>query len=432
MAAEIDAKPGLRDALTAFRHRNFTLLWTGALLSNTGTWVENVTVPFIVYGLTGSAAWLGFAAFMQFIPIVIVGPFAGSIADRYNRRTLLLYTQSAQALVALALWSLWVSGHATTFSIIALVAISGIVNGINAPSWQAFVTELVPREALLSAVTLNSTQYNASRAFGPALAGLVLATLGVGWALMVNVVSFAAVIVALLMISVPRRDFSADGRPNRRTKVFGEFFATFEYVKDYPGIVASLIIVTALGALGSPLFSLLIVFSKRVFDVGNAGYGFLAAALGVGSILAAPLIAGPGSGLTRRRLTMIALLAYGIALVAFALAPNYQMGVIALIVAGGGYLAISSTLNTAIQLQVDEEMRGKVLSIYIVLLTLALPIGSLVQGWAVEWVGPRQTVAVAGTAFLLIAVWLRVGTDLMDHLDDDGSIGPSVESVAVE
>lgn len=421
VTVEGGAKPGLRDALASLHHRNFALLWTGALLSNTGTWVENVTVPFIVYGLTRSAAWLGFAAFMQFIPIVITGPLAGSIADRYDRRTILVYTQSTQALVALALWALWASGNATTWSVIGLVALSGVVNGINAPSWQAFVTELVPREALLNAVTLNSTQYNASRAFGPALGGVLLAAFGVGWALMVNVVSFAAVIIALLLISAQRPGRPETGSPESRPRVLREFFATFGYVRRFPGIVASLVVAVALGALGSPLFSLLVVFAREVFDVGDAGYGLLGAALGVGSILAAPLIAGPGTGIDRRRLTMVALVAYGVALLAFSLAPSFAVGLAALLVAGGGYLAISSTLNTTIQLQVDEEMRGKVLSIYIVLLTLALPVGSLIQGWAVDRVGPRQTVLVAGILFLAVTFWLRLGTDLMGHLDDDGA-----------
>lgn len=426
-----DEKPGLRDALVAFRHRNFTLLWTGALLSNTGTWVENVTVPFIVYGLTGSAAWLGFAAFMQFIPIVLVGPLAGSIADRHDRRKILLYTQSSQALIALALWALWVSGNARTWSVITLVAASGTVNGINAPSWQAFVSELVPRDALLNAVTLNSTQYNASRAFGPALGGVVLATAGVGWALMVNTISFVAVLIALSMISIRRS--SASGVPReKRPTVMREFFATFRYVRGYPGIVASLIIVTALGALGSPLFSLLVVFSKQVFRVSDTAYGILAASLGIGSIIVAPLVAGPGSGMRRKHLTTVSLFVYGFALVAFALAPSYLAGVIALVIAGGGYLAITSVLNTAIQLQVDEAMRGKVLSIYIVLLTLALPIGSLIQGWAVEWIGPRQTVATAGVLFVVIVAVLRLGTRFMDHLDDDQTPRVSIHPLLFE
>lgn len=424
------AKPGLRDALTALRHRNFALLWTGALLSNTGTWIENVTVPFIVYTLTGSAVWLGFAAFMQFIPLVFTGPLAGSIADRHDRRTVLLYTQSAQALVALCLWLLWVSGHANRWSVIALVAASGTVNGMNAPSWQAFVTELVPRELLLNAVTLNSTQFNAARAFGPAIGGLVLATAGVGWALMINALSFAAVLVALVRIT--RRPPDRTATVADRQGALKEFFGTFSYVREHPGIVVSLILVTALGALGSPLFSLLVVFSRRVFEVDDVSYGFLAGSLGVGSILAAPLIAGPGAGLARRRLTMTALIAYGVALVAFALAPNYPTGLVTLVVAGGGYLAISSTLNTTIQLQVDEQMRGKVLSIYIVLLTLALPVGSLVQGWAVERIGPRQTVFIAGALFLVVIAWLRLATDMMDHLDDDGPGTTSIEPVILE
>lgn len=416
----------MREALASFRYRNFALFWTGALLSNTGSWVQNVAVPFVVFGLTGSAAWLGFSLFVQFVPVVLTGPLAGSIADRFDRRSVLILTQAGQALVALALWAVWVSGRAGIWPVIVLVAVSGTIAGLNVPSWQAFVSELVPRDVLLNAVTLNSTQFNAARAFGPALGGLVLAGLGVGWAFMINAVSFAAVIVALAMISLPRREIPARATGESRPRVVREFFSTFGYVRDFPGIVVCFVVVVALGGLGSPVFGLLVVFADRVFEVGRTAYGFLGAALGLGSILAAPLIAGPGSGIARRRLLGVAVVVYGCAITAFGMAPGYAVGVVALVVAGGGYLAIASTLNTTIQLQVDEAMRGKVLAVYIVLLTLSLPVGSLVQGWTIEWVGPRVTVAAAGLVFLAVIGWLRFGTGLFVHLDDDGRVdGPA-------
>jgi predicted MFS family arabinose efflux permease len=411
-------RPGLRQALTAFRYRNFTLFWTGALLSNSGSWIQNITIPFVVFNLTGSAAWVGVAGFLQFLPVVLMGPLGGSIADRFHRRTVLLVTQAGQATVALALWLVWTAGVRNLVVIIGLVAVSGVIAGINIPSWQAFVSELVPRDVLLNAVTLNSTQFNAARAFGPAIGGLVLG-IGVSWAFLLNAVSFLAVIAALLAIDVPRLDkrSGSDG-----AGVLRAFAGTFRYVRGFPGIIACFVIVAALGALGSPVFQLLVVFAEDVFEVGGVAYGLLGAALGVGSVVAAPLIAGPGSGLRRSLLATSGFVVYGLAIVGFGLAPVYIVGMVALVAAGGAYLAIASTLNTTIQLQVDETMRGKVIALYIMLLTSALPLGTLAQGVLVDVIGPRTTVAGAGALFLVVCLWLRLGTSLVGHMDDDGAV----------
>lgn len=410
-------RPGLRRAFIAFRYRDFRRFWTGALLSNTGSWLQAVTIPFVVYRLTDSAAWVGVAGFLQFAPAVVVGPIGGSVADRFHRRNVLLVTQSLAAGVALALWGTWVAGVRSLAVVLALVALGGLVAGVNIPSWQAFVSELVPREVLLNAVALNSAQFNAARAFGPALGGLVLGTLGVGWAFLLNAGSFLAVLAALATVHVPRLPRPAGPRGTLRD----EFRATARSVRRRPGIVACFVIVAALGALGSPVFQLLVVFAEEVFVVGDVRYGLLGAALGVGAIVTAPFVAGPGAGLRRSRLITAAVLAYGAALVAFALAPGYLFGLVALVVLGGGYLAIASTLNTTIQLQVDEAVRGKVLAVYVMLLTAALPLGALAQGLLVQAIGPRVAVALAGAAFLAIVGWLRWGTGLVARMDDAGA-----------
>jgi MFS family permease len=413
-------RPGLRAALVAFRFRDFRLFWIGALVSNTGSWVQNVTVPFVVYELTGSAAWVGVTGFLQFLPMVLVGPLGGALADRHPRRRVLLVTQSAALLVALALWALWASGRASVVGIVALVSLGGAVAGVNIPSWQAFVSELVPREVLLNAVTLNSTQFNAARAFGPALGGLVLARFGVSWAFLINAASFLAVLAALLAIRGARR---APEHVEREgvLRAFAEALRTTR--RSYPGIVAAFIAVAALGGLGSPMIQLFPVFAAEEFEVGRVAYGFLGAALGIGSILAAPFVAGPGMGIARRRLAGVAMLAYGAAVVGFALVPGYPAAIGSLVVAGAAYLALASTLNTSIQLQVEESMRGRVLATYVMFLTLALPIGALVQGVVAEAIGPRLAVALSGAAFLGVTVWLGWGSGLLAHLDDTGPEG---------
>jgi MFS family permease len=412
---ERPAKPGLRQAAAALQYPDFARLWWGALVSNTGTWIQSVTVPYVLYQITGSAAWVGFAAFAQFLPVVLMGPLAGSLADRFSRRRILLVSQAGLAAGAFALWVLWASGVRSPSVIVATISVIGVVAGLNIPAWQAFITELVPRSALLNAITLNSAQFNASRAFGPALGGLILATLGPGWAFLINAASFAAVIAALVAIRTP----GVARPPSARPKVMREFVEAVRYSRARPGIWVSILAVVALGLFGGPMSSLVVVFAEDVFEVGQGMYGLLGACLGIGSVLFAPLVAGPGSGLRRGPLTAVVLVLYGLSVVLFGLAPSFWVGALALLLAGGGWLTLASALNTTIQLQVDESMRGKVIAIYLMGLTASIPVGALAQGWLIDLVGPRATVAGAG--LLLVATSMLIGRGgRYARMDDPG------------
>jgi MFS family permease len=185
----------------AFRYRDYAVFWTAAVISNSGTWMQTITVPYVIFQLTHSTTWVGFSAFMQFGPAVAVGPLAGSLADRFPRKTVIFVTQSVMMLVAFSLWATWASGVATPGIIVANLFVSGLASGLNIASWQAFVPDLVPREAMLNAIRLNSMQFTAARAFGPALAGLVLGQFGPATAFLANALSFLLVLVALVMIS---------------------------------------------------------------------------------------------------------------------------------------------------------------------------------------------------------------------------------------
>ncbi len=405
----------------ALRYRNFALFWGGALISNTGSWVQNVTVPFVLYRLTGNALWVGLSTFAQFLPAVLLGPLAGSLADRYPRRRILLITQSALAVAALGLWGVWVADLAKPGVIVGLVCLAGIVAGLNITAWQAFVTELVPRSVLPNAITLNSAQFNASRALGPALGGVVLAAVGPGWAFLLNALSFGAVIAALVLIQVPRLVPPVGDRPT----VMREFATTIRYVRDRPGLSVCILTVVVLGLLGSPVFSLIVVFTDDVFHVGRQAYGFLGACLGLGAIVGAPLVTGRVGRMARGAVVRVALPLYGASVAAFALAPVYAVAAVALVVAGAGYLAVAAALNTALQLQVDEARRGKVVALYLMALTAAIPVGGLVQGVLVDVFGPRTTVAAAGLLLVVLAVWLGMSGRLVALGD-----GPAAVAVA--
>lgn len=415
--------------LLAFRYRNFRIMWFASLLSSSGTWLQNVAVPFVIFNITGSGVWLGVAGFLSYVPMVVTGPYAGSVADRFDRRRVLMVGGALQGTLTFVLWLSWVAGERRVGVLIALLAASSFVAGFTVASWQAFVTELVPREHLLNAVTLNSAQFNAARAFGPALGGLVLATLGVSWAFFINALTFAAMLLALLAVHTVAID-----RPPRpgRARPLAEMWSAMGYVRTEKGIQACLVVVFGLGFFGGPLFNLLVVFAERVYGIGDGVYGLLAGCMGAGAIIAAPFVAGRGTAMRRSRILAIAMIGYGGALIAMGVSPVAPLGAVALLFAGAGYLGISSTLNTTVQLQVTEAMRGKVLALYVMVLTLAVPLGSLVQGWLVDLVGVQVTVAGAGVSFLILFAALRMGENVLGHMDDlsRGSLGQprSVES----
>ena len=405
--------------MAAFRYRNFALFWTGALISSTGGWVQNVTIPYVIYKLTDNEAWVGFAGFCLLITAALFGPVGGSLADRFDRRRILIITQSAQAVVAVALWLSWSAGLRSPGAIAALAALSGAFAGLMIGSWQAFVSELVPREALLNAVTLNSAQFNAARAFGPAVGGIVLATLGPGWGFLLNAVSFLAVIGALLAMRLDRVIEKAVGKMH----VLGDLKETVRYVRRSPGIRTCIFVVAGLSFADSPLFQFVVVFADEVFKVDTWVFGVLSAALGIGAILGTPFVAGWGGSIPRGRLVAGAMALNGTCLALFALSPNAWIGFVFLMGCGAGYLAIASSLNTTIQLQVDARMRGKVLAFYVLGVTLVAPIGALVQGFLVNAIGPRAAFTIAGAIFVGLLVLLKAKGSL-DHLD-----GESAEAV---
>lgn len=408
---------GLRAAASVFRHRNFRVLWSAALVSNIGTWMQNITVPFVLYELTGSATIVGIGAFLQFFPSVFVAPIAGPIADRYSRRHVLLLTQATMGVIAVAQFAAWVGGFRSPWVIMGLVGVNAVIAGLNIPAWQAFVVDLVPRSDLFKAVILNSAQFNGARAVGPAIAGLVLARFGAGAAFLVNALSFLAVIAALVVIDVVH---AARARSER--SMLREFAEGVAYVRSHAGMRLCLLVITAVVALGQPLVSLMTVFAEDVLDVGEGGYGLLAGALGFGGLLAAPLVAGWGERVRRSTLVVTTVLVYGVGLVAFALSPSYGTSIGFALVVGGASLVVGTSLNTTIQLLVSDELRGRVMAIWVVGFTAASPVGALIQGWVADLIGAPATVAIAGALMVAIAAELRL-TGAVRIIDVDRSAG---------
>ena len=414
-------------AFAALRYRNYRLMWISAIISSTGRWFQVLTIPLIVYDLTdGSAGWVGLAGFTQLLPVALLCPFAGAIADRYPRRSILIVTQSTQALVAVVFVLMWFGGVRSPGAYVVVSILAGIAGGLNLPAWQAFVSELVPRDTLMSAVTLNSAQFNVARMLGPSLAGLVIAQWGPGWAFALNAVSFLGVIAALGSLRLPRIQVEANGRLRPLT----EFAQAVVYVRNNAGISTAVFVGAVIGFFGITAQQMSIVVAEDVFGQGERGFGWMLSAAGVGAVVASPMVAEMARRFDRSRIQEVALLLYGCGVCAMAVAPWFFVALAGMFVTGMAHIASASTLNTAIQLQVDERLRARVLSVYLTVLLLSSPLGQLLMGQAIEVFGPRETFLAFGLSFLAVAVLLLLTRRLAALDSGSGIYRPSAVAEA--
>jgi MFS family permease len=419
LPATTDAtSPALHDgAFASFRHRDFAMFWTAALFSNTGTWMQTLTVPFVVDQLTHSTALVGLSAFLMFFPFVLVAPIAGSLADRHSRRNVLLWSQTVMMVAAFGLWALWATGVATPANLLACVVVSALANGINAPAWSAFVTQLVPREDMMNAVRLNIMQVTGARAVGPAVGGLVLATLGPGAAFFANGVSFVLVLVTLF--AIPDRPV---GDIATTTRVLAHFREGVRYVRRRRVLAAATLTFLMLGLFGQSVVQLVEPFTRRVLHVGAGQYGLLVGAYGIGAILGS-FIAVFGSRWRRSRMTICGIGLFVCAQIVFGLAPGYAVALGATMTLGTAFIVCHMSIQTAVQVNVDETHRGRVLSIYFSAFFAGGPIGALIGGVTGQLVGLRATFVAAALALLAYTIYASARYERFRLFDQ--SIEPS-------
>lgn len=419
------AAAGPRHSFGVLRHRDYAIFWSAALVSNTGSWMQSIAAPYVIFQITRSTTWLGIGAFMAFFPALCMGPLGGSLADRFPRKTILVYTQVAMMLVAFGLWATWELGAATRGTIVGLLCVAGIASGLNITAWQSFVPQLVPREDLLHAVRVNSMQFVAARAFGPALAGLVLEAYGAGTAFFLNAISFVLVLAALAAIHP--RSVAFDVAAGR---VRDHFKEAVTYVRARQAILLPVITITMVSFLGSSVVQLTPAFAQDEFDVGRSAYGFLVAAFGIGAVLGSIVVAFWADRSPRSRVAISAILMFATGELVFGGAPSYEVGVVGMFVMGAAYVMIATALNTSIQARVDETHRGRAMSIYLMGLLAGVPLGALLQGMLASLIGLRAT--VLGSAVLLVG-WTFLAMARYDHfrpldeaLEDETGRGPDL------
>lgn len=410
-------------AFASFSHRSFCYFWFGGFTANSARWFQYVALPAVVWQLTGSPGWVGFAGFAQFSAMALVAPVAGVLADHYSRRRILMVSQALMGLVAVAMALAWMQGVRSPAAYVALAAASGLAGGLNLPVWQAFVSELVPRSLLLNAVTLNSAQFNCSRLVGPMLGGITVAAAGPAVAFWVS--SAGAVVVVFALARVESREtVSPVGIPSMR--LIRSTMLVARYVRARRGLVVAFVTVALLGSVGLPIQMLTVVFAEDVFDRGPGGFGLMLTMLGAGAVVAAPVVASLGGRVPRSQIQRIALAAYGTAVLALAVAPTFVTYLVPLAFIGAAHLASASALNTAVQLQVDEDRRTQVMSLYVMVLMASNPLGQLALGQLIELIGPRPAFGVYG-ALLLGGTAVLHGMGSLRHLDVEvGGYSPDV------
>lgn len=397
-------------SVEAFAHPDFRRFWLAALVSNSGSWMQSATIPFVVYDLTGRNSAVGATGFAQYFPIMLSGAIGGLLADRFPRRLVLAAMQVVQAIAAAALWWEIRSDRPSVAIIAAIVFCEGLATGLNVPVWQAFVSDLVPRPLLANAVTLNSAQFNAARFIGPLLAGVVIAWFGASTAFLINAVSFVVVLGPLALVpSRPAANVSSDG-------VLARLRAGVADISSSPPLRTACIVIALVAGIGSPLFSFLSAeFGQRLLGVDGWRLGLLVGSPGLGSVLVAPWLLSRRSPRVGLTLT-VAVGAYGLGVVGVAASRWLGASVASGLVFGAAYLTIATSLNTTVQLNANDAIRGTTISLYLMCLTGALPVGLWLWGAAADVVGLRPVASVAGVGLLGVAVaaWRRGDARVFD------------------
>jgi MFS family permease len=395
-----EARPGL---LAAFGYRAFRFLWAGAFLSSVGTWIQDVALSWLIHSRLGDPFYLGLRSFAQELPLIAFMLLGGAAADRIDRRLILLSSQSFQMAMAALLGVLYLSDRLGIVAIVGIAFATGLMQSQSAPTYQAVITSLVPRERIANAVALNSLQFNLSRAIGPVIAGLLLAHAGAGWCFAANALSFVAVILALRTIELPPPAV-------RRSESLSESLrAGLRHVAGEPRLRGATLLGGAASFLAFPLITYLPVIAGDVLRTGASGYSLLLTSVGIGAIVGALATARRGHAPGRGRLMLLAFAAFGILTVGAALSRWQWLSMLLLVGTGLMLTTAFSTLNSLVQEMAPDALRGRVLSIFGLAFRGGGPLGSLVAGFLVRGAGaPLVMAAYAATlAGLAVVLLLR-------------------------
>ncbi len=376
----------------SLRHRNYRLYLTGQIVSVCGTWMQQVALSWLIYRLTGSATLLGVVGFASQIPIFALGPIGGVISDRYSCHRVAVWTQCAALLQALLLAGLTLMGWIHPLQIIFLGIALGIVYAFDMPARQALVHQLVDSEDIANAVALNSSMINAARIVGPSLAGLVIAKFGEGVCFLLNAASYVAVIVALLAMKLPERQRSS----LESSSIANSLIEGGRYILATTPIRDVLLLLGVVGFMGMPYMTLMPVFAAHVHKSGADALGLMFGAVGSGALIGALFLAQRKNIVGLGRVIVSATIGFGLGLILFTLAQPFWLSLLLLVAVGCGWMVLIAACNTALQTLADDPMRGRVMSLFSMMIVGMAPFGSLLAGWAADQVGAPLVVAIGG------------------------------------
>ncbi|HMJ14061.1 MAG TPA: MFS transporter [Polyangiaceae bacterium] len=383
----------------ALRHRNYRLFFSGQLVSLIGTWMQSTAQAWLIYRLTGSSVLLGLVGFSSQIPVFLVAPFGGTLADRARRHRVLLSTQSMSMVLALILAALTLSGVVEVWHVFVLAPLFGLVNAFDIPARQSFITEIVQREDLLNAVALNSSMVNGARIVGPALAGIIIAAVGEGWCFLANGVSYIAVLTGLLcMRNLPARRAKPSASP------LEQVLEGFRFVHRTRPIRQLLLLLGFVSLMGMSYTVLMPIFADRIIAGGPRALGLLMGASGAGALTGALLLAARTSMRGLGRWIALACALFGVSLVAFSFSRNLLLSMALLYPAGLGMMIQMSASNTLVQTMSPDSMRGRVMALYSMMFMGMAPFGALLAGSLAEHIGATWTVMLGGTCCALAAL----------------------------
>ena len=385
--------------LAAFTFRDFRVLWFGSCTSSIGTWMQNVAENWLVLSLTGSAFFLGLDAFLQQLPIILFMLIGGVLADRFDRRRTLIVSQYIQMSCAFTLAALVFSGHVHIWQILTLSFITGSAQAFGGPASQALIPSLVKKEVLPNAIALNSIQFNLARVIGPLLAGATLAVFGMVMCFSLNGLSFLVVIVALMALHVKHIPPAAPKR------IRDELKGGLSYVKNTASLKELTILAATMTFLAFSMMTFLPVFAKEIFHQDVGLYSRLMAFSASGSVVGALIIAWMGKYKRMGLTTLCTQALSGLLIVAFALSRVLWLSEVLLFVFGVALMIVFSTVTSLVQLIAPNEMRGRVMSIYMVAFRGGMPLGSLISGYAASKFGAPTVIVVNGVLLTMVAIY---------------------------
>ena len=388
---------------TLARHRNFRLFWIGQTISLIGTWMQQVATGWLALELTNSAYMVGLVAAAGSIPILIFSLPAGVLADRSDKLRVVRIAQTLMLVEASVLWGFAWSGRITIDWLLALVLLGGVLAAVEIPARQSLIIDLVVKEDLLDAIALNSGGFNLARIIGPTVAAVVIASLGLSWCFGFNALSYLAVLIGLAMIRLPARDPAARGVDH--PSAMAGIHEALRYVRNDRIMWILMRIVAVFSVLSVPILTLLPVVARDVLHLNVSGYGLLMTCYGVGATLGALAIASQGEKLKRGRTLTISSIGLGTAILLFSLSHSVLFSGVMLFITGVAVITNNALINTLLQHRVPNELRGRVMAIYVMVYIGMNPIGSYIGGWIASLVGASWAIGGMAAPMVLFTIW---------------------------